>query len=534
MEGFSRKLKSCSFFCRHSISQDCADLLIDSNYSPAGGDAYVGFGRGEPASQDTSQGSGLPSIPPEGLGKIVGARFGVVKCPECNQRTKVPAKGARGLAKNIELLRIISKLEGNDGSAKARKADLERKVNWAKEIMAQNGAESGASQNSVTELGEETQGPDSTQGEQAEPSGSGQEETVGQGEENEEIQTDADSTSPSPSGGSGSELFQSAREGPDPAGPSTAPSVDTLRSAFEAGRGQPAVEGEEPETAGARLGQEGNSESQTSLARRAPPPLEIPQVPLSRDSVATAPQNGEGSGLASAPEEVETQPLTALRSVICGHQDSVSALAVVADQWLCSASFDRTVRVWSLADGAPHGVLQGHQHRIMALATVSLRPEESAGVDDDGIICGNGRIIDNYVGGPDVVAGIPRGADLLVSADYGGHIKVWSVIRDTSVVRGPGESPEGEDKPGVSPGEPCPGPGKLLAAWDAHVDWKYFGVLALAVAEGKVLYSGAGDRTIRAWSLGAGGVPLGGLLGVLEGHTGPVSALAVDGELLYR
>jgi hypothetical protein len=531
----------CSTFpSRHSISQDCADLLIDSNYSPAGGEAFAGFGRNGPSPLDNAA-SSPPSIPPEGLGKIVGARFGVVKCPECNQRTKVPAKGARGLAKNIELLRVISKLEGNDGSAKARKADLERNVNWEKEIAAQAAVESAA----YVEPGDGAAGlhrgtreaaPGQAEAGQSQHQASpSQEAAVGTAELNEGIQTEAASWAPSANGhvAQGAEA-PSARESV----PLTGQSVDALRTAYQAGSSQQAgvAHSPEQETTGAVVG---NAEIAPIQPRQGPPPLEIPHSPHvngagTSDQIASRTESVASESPTESAQR-EGQALTQLHSLHLGHQDSVSALAVVDDQWLCSASFDRTVRVWSVADGSPHGILEGHQHRIMALATVSLLPEETSGVDEDGIICGNGRIIDNYLGGSEAGATIPRGADLLVSADYGGHIKVWSVIRDTRIVQGVGESPNSADeKAAVSPGEPSPGPGKLLASWDAHADWKYFGVLALAVADGKVLYSGAGDRTIRAWSLGAGGVALGGLLGVLEGHTGPVSALAVDGELLYR
>jgi hypothetical protein len=495
----------------------------------------VGFGRNGPSPLDNAA-SSSPSIPPEGLGKIVGARFGVVKCPECNQRTKVPAKGARGLAKNIELLRVISKLEGNDGSAKARKADLERNVNWEKEIAAQAAVESAA----YVEPGGNRRTREASPGQaeagqlqrQASP---GQEAGVGTAELNEGIQTEAVSWAPSANGhvAQGAEA-PNARESV----PLMGQSVDALRSAYQAGSSQQAgvADSPEQETTGAVVD---DAEIAQIQPRQGPPPLEIPHSPHVNGAGTSdhAASRTESVAFESPTESAqrEAQALTQLHSLHLGHQDSVSALAVVADQWLCSASFDRTVRVWSVADGSPHGILEGHQHRIMALATVSLLPEETAGVDEDGILCGNGRIIDNYLGESEAGATIPRGADLLVSADYGGHIKVWSVIRDTRIVQGVGESPSSaEEKPAVSPGEPSPGPGKLLASWDAHVDWKYFGVLALAVADGKVLYSGAGDRSIRAWSLGAGGVALGGLLGVLEGHTGPVSALAVDGELLYR
>jgi WD40 repeat protein len=40
-----------------------------------------------------------------------------------------------------------------------------------------------------------------------------------------------------------------------------------------------------------------------------------------------------------------------------------------------------------------------------------------------------------------------------------------------------------------------------LATWKEHEDWKYTGVASLAVSADGILYSGSGDRTVKAWSL---------------------------------
>ncbi|CAM6126816.1 unnamed protein product [Calypogeia fissa] len=147
-----------------------------------------------------------------------------------------------------------------------------------------------------------------------------------------------------------------------------------------------------------------------------------------------------------------------------GHRDYVTALAVCGD-YLLSASFDKTIRVWSLEDNALRQTLEGHSIVVMALA-----------VDHNTSRC--------------------------FSGDTGGKICAWKI--------------------GEGIAEP------LLATWQDHDDWRYTGVASLAVSADEILYSGSGDRTIKAWSLQNFSQ-----LGTMEGHKGLVSALLVDGELLY-
>lgn len=40
----------------------------------------------------------------------------------------------------------------------------------------------------------------------------------------------------------------------------------------------------------------------------------------------------------------------------------------------------------------------------------------------------------------------------------------------------------------------------FLASWQEHTDWRYTGVASLAVSGDGVLYSGSGDKTVKAWS----------------------------------
>lgn len=83
--------------------------------------------------------------------------------------------------------------------------------------------------------------------------------------------------------------------------------------------------------------------------------------------------------------------------------------------------------------------LKGHEHRVMAILVV----------DAGNLLC--------------------------VSGDSGGGIFVWSI--------------------GVSPGK------EVLKKWNDHNDWRYSGVHSLAVSGTDCLYSGSGDKSIKAWSM---------------------------------
>lgn len=71
----------------------------------------------------------------------------------------------------------------------------------------------------------------------------------------------------------------------------------------------------------------------------------------------------------------------------------------------------------------------------------------------------------------------------LISADYGAEIFIWELrhqeFRSNSRIIFP----------------------EKIKSWKDHMDWRFFGVLAMAVSETKVLFTGGGDRTVKAWSL---------------------------------
>ncbi|KAJ7959173.1 Protein translocase subunit SecA [Quillaja saponaria] len=148
-----------------------------------------------------------------------------------------------------------------------------------------------------------------------------------------------------------------------------------------------------------------------------------------------------------------------------GHLDCITGLAVGGD-FLFSSSFDKTVRVWSLQDFSHVHTFRGHEHKVMALAYV----------DDEPPLC--------------------------ISGDSEGGIFIWGIT-----------VPLGE------------GP---LKKWYEQKDWRFSGIHALTISRRRYLYTGSGDRSIKAWSLQNGSLSC-----TMNGHRSVVSTLSVCDEVLY-
>ncbi|XP_023001394.1 uncharacterized protein LOC111495543 [Cucurbita maxima] len=152
-------------------------------------------------------------------------------------------------------------------------------------------------------------------------------------------------------------------------------------------------------------------------------------------------------------------------SDMLGHRDSVTSL-VVGGGYLFSSSYDKTVQAWSLQDFSHVHTFIGHEHRITDLAYI----------DEEQPLC--------------------------VSADIGGGIYVWSIVL-----------PLKQDP---------------LKKWYEEKDWRYDGIHALAYSGNGCLYTGGGDRSVKAWSLKDGT-----LSGSMYGHKSVVSALLASNGILY-
>ncbi|KAG0476907.1 hypothetical protein HPP92_013748 [Vanilla planifolia] len=148
-----------------------------------------------------------------------------------------------------------------------------------------------------------------------------------------------------------------------------------------------------------------------------------------------------------------------------GHLDCVTALAV-GGGYLYSASFDKTVKVWSLQDFSLAQTLKGHEHKIMAMVVVD------------------------------------EALKLCITGDSGSGISVWHI----------GSSASHE----------------LLKNWYEHNDWRYSGIHSLAVSGTSYLYSGGGDKSVKAWSLQDYSLSC-----VMTGHKSTVSSLALSDGVLY-
>ncbi|XP_052188251.1 uncharacterized protein LOC127798727 isoform X2 [Diospyros lotus] len=148
-----------------------------------------------------------------------------------------------------------------------------------------------------------------------------------------------------------------------------------------------------------------------------------------------------------------------------GHLDCVTGLTV-GGGFLFSSSFDKTVQVWSLQDFTLVHTFRGHEYKVMAVVFVD------------------------------------EAQPLCISGDSGGGIYIWGI-----------SNPFGQE------------PIKKLFE---QKDWRYSGIHALAISGTGYLYTGSGDKLIKAWSLKDYSVSH-----VMNGHKSVVSTLAVCNGVLY-
>ncbi|KAM7252812.1 hypothetical protein ACFE04_025430 [Oxalis oulophora] len=148
-----------------------------------------------------------------------------------------------------------------------------------------------------------------------------------------------------------------------------------------------------------------------------------------------------------------------------GQLDCITGLAV-GGGFLFGSSYDKSIHVWSLVDFVHVHTFLGHEHKVMALIYV----------DEEEPFC--------------------------VSADGGGCIYVWSTC-----------SPHSQEP---------------LKKWYEEKDWRFSGIHTLTAAGNGYIYTGSGDKTIKAWSLKDGT-----LFCTMKGHRSTVSSLAVCNGVLY-
>ncbi len=199
------------------------------------------------------------------------------------------------------------------------------------------------------------------------------------------------------------------------------------------------------------------------------------------------------------PPKSELDPMRALpgqlAQVLDGHSDWVQALAFAPDgRTLASASYDKTIRIWSVTNGGVQHVLHGHQRSINALA-YSPDGRWLASAGDDASV----RLWEQATGreraalrGPAYpvysVAFSPDGTTLAVGGKDR-SVFVWRL----------------QDQ-------------RLLHTFEGHED----DILAVAFSrDGKMLASAGADKTIKLWSLERGSE-----FATLHGHRDVVLTLA--------
>src|SRR3990167_10611665 len=115
---------------------------------------------------------------------------------------------------------------------------------------------------------------------------------------------------------------------------------------------------------------------------------------------------------------------------LCGHTDTVQALAVTADGKVISGSADKTLKVWNLDTGQCLKTLQGHTSAVGALA-VTADGKVISGSADKTLKVWNldtGQCLKTLQGHTNVVAALTVIADgRVVSGSHDGTLKVWNI-----------------------------------------------------------------------------------------------------------
>jgi WD40 repeat protein len=225
---------------------------------------------------------------------------------------------------------------------------------------------------------------------------------------------------------------------------------------------------------------------------------------------------------AGVPEQqtLRLWDLTTKKSkTLFGHDAIVMALAFSPDgKTLATASYDRTVRLWDMADGKCLRKLTGHTDAVRALALSANGTRVASAGSDLSIRMWNvndGSSLKSWHGHEDVIRALafaPNGK-LLISAANDRTIKVWDAEEGALVRSIPDES----QVQSVA----CSPDGLLLASGNANnsvelwqldtgAPWKSLPghsgrVRSVAFSpDGKTLASGGEDKTVRLWNVASG------------------------------
>jgi WD domain, G-beta repeat len=182
-----------------------------------------------------------------------------------------------------------------------------------------------------------------------------------------------------------------------------------------------------------------------------------------------------------------------------GHTSIVMSVAFSSDNTrIVSASYDKTIRIWSVSDGKCLHTLKGHTSTVMSVAISSDNTRIVSGSDDQTIriwSVSDGKCLHTLEGHTSIVMSVAISSDntRIVSGSSDKTIRIWSVSD-----------------------------GKCLHTLKGHTST----VMSVAISSDNTrIVSGSNDNTIRIWSVSDGKC-----LHTLEGHTNWVRSVAISSD----